>query len=39
MGDAWGFLKHGRQTPVRRPVAVRLRDWREVYEDFPAQAL
>ena len=32
MGDVTGFLKHGRELPVRRPVAVRLQDWREVYE-------
>jgi glutamate synthase (NADPH/NADH) small chain len=35
MGDITGFMKHGRQTPTRRPVPVRLRDWREVYEPFP----
>ncbi len=35
MGDVKGFLKHGRTTPTRRPVAVRLRDWNEVYEPFP----
>jgi glutamate synthase (NADPH/NADH) small chain len=35
MGDVTGFLKHGRQTPTRRPVPVRIRDWKEVYEDFP----
>ena len=35
MGDSTGFLKHDRQLPKRREVAVRLRDWREVYEDFP----
>ena len=39
MGDVRGFLKHSRQTPDRRPVPVRLRDWREVYRDFPADAL
>ena len=39
MGDVRGFLKHTRQTPARRPVPVRLRDWREVYRDFPADAL
>lgn len=39
MGDVRGFLKHARQTPDRRPVPVRLRDWREVYRDFPADAL
>lgn len=34
MGDATGFLKHPRRLPQRREVAVRLRDWKEVYEDF-----
>jgi glutamate synthase (NADPH/NADH) small chain len=35
MGDVKGFLKHGRETPTRRPVPVRLLDWKEVYEPFP----
>jgi glutamate synthase (NADPH/NADH) small chain len=35
MGDVTGFLKHGRKTPTRRPVPVRLLDWHEVYEPFP----
>ncbi len=35
MGDSSGFLKHDRELPSRREVPVRLRDWREVYEDFP----
>jgi glutamate synthase (NADPH/NADH) small chain len=39
MGDPKGFLKHGRSGPTRRPVPVRLRDWREVYEPFPDAAL
>ena len=39
MGDPRGFLKHDRELPVRRPVPVRLRDWREVYEDFPSGKL
>jgi glutamate synthase (NADPH/NADH) small chain len=26
----------GRETPRRRPVDVRIEDWREVYEPFPA---
>ena len=34
MADIRGFLKHSRETPSRRPVPVRLLDWREVYEDF-----
>src|SRR6478736_3132267 len=39
MGEATGFLKWGRETPTRRPVPVRLRDWREVYEPFPEETL
>ncbi|MEY2473168.1 MAG: glutamate synthase small chain [Actinomycetota bacterium] len=39
MGDVRGFLKHDRETPTRRPVPVRLRDWKEVYEPFPEDHL
>ncbi|QYG93029.1 glutamate synthase subunit beta [Iamia sp. SCSIO 61187] len=39
MGDVQGFLKHDRALPTRRPVPVRLRDWKEVYEPFPDEAL
>jgi len=39
MGDVTGFLKHDRQLPSRRPVRVRLKDWREVYEPFPEEKL
>ena len=35
MADPKGFLTTGRETPVRRPVDLRLLDWKEVYEDFP----
>ena len=35
MGEPTGFMKYERETPRRRPVPVRLRDWREVYEPFP----
>ena len=38
MGDIHGFQKHGRELPARRPVPVRLRDWKEVYERFPVEA-
>ena len=38
MGDVTGFLKYGRTLPARRPVPVRLRDWKEFYEPFPAVA-
>ena len=39
MGDPRGFLKYDRLLPERRPVPVRLRDWKEVYEPFPAEEL
>jgi glutamate synthase (NADPH) small chain len=39
MADPRGFLKNGRETPVRRPVDLRLRDWNEVYEDFSRDTL
>ena len=34
MGKATGFIEYGRELPRRRPIPVRLRDWREVYEPF-----
>jgi glutamate synthase (NADPH) small chain len=34
MGDPKGFLNTARETARRRPVDVRLTDWREVYEPF-----
>src|SRR6185312_1396462 len=36
MADPTGFLQYGRETPKRRPIPLRLRDWNEVYEPFPA---
>jgi len=36
VADPRGFLKRDRELPTRRPVDVRIRDWKEVYEDFPA---
>ncbi len=39
MADIKGFLKHGRELPTRRPVPVRIKDWKEVYEDFPEDHL
>jgi glutamate synthase (NADPH) small chain len=33
MADPRGFLKEPRKTPTRRPVDVRIRDWREVYQE------
>ena len=34
MADPKGFLTTPRENPVRRPVDVRIQDWREVYTDF-----
>ncbi|MCZ7418057.1 MULTISPECIES: glutamate synthase subunit beta [unclassified Micromonospora] len=31
MPDPNGFLRYGRRVPARRPVPVRISDWREVY--------
>lgn len=39
MADPRGFLKSGRETPKRRPVDVRIRDWREVYVEQEFGAL
>ncbi|MDO9484654.1 MAG: glutamate synthase subunit beta [Actinomycetota bacterium] len=36
MADPRGFLKVGRELPARRPVEIRLQDWREVYQEFEA---
>ena len=34
MADPKGFLTTPRETPARRPVDVRIQDWREVYVTF-----
>jgi len=39
MADPKGFLTTGRELPARRPVDIRLQDWREVYEDFDGDRL
>jgi glutamate synthase (NADPH/NADH) small chain len=40
VGDPSGFLKHThRETPARRPVTLRLKDWKEVYEEFSQDSL
>lgn len=33
MGDPKGFLTTSRQVPKRRPVDVRIKDWKEVYQE------
>ncbi|CAM3720961.1 glutamate synthase subunit beta [Tsukamurella ocularis] len=40
MADPQGFLKNNsRETPVRRPVPLRLLDWNEVYKPFDGTTL
>jgi glutamate synthase (NADPH/NADH) small chain len=39
MADPRGFLTTPRQTPARRPVDVRITDWREVYTEFGTDKL
>jgi glutamate synthase (NADPH/NADH) small chain len=39
VADKEGFLRYARANPQRRPVPVRILDWKEVYEDFSAEKL
>ncbi|ABK52851.1 glutamate synthase (NADH) small subunit [Acidothermus cellulolyticus 11B] len=39
MADPKGFLTTPRETPELRPVAERVRDWKEVYKPFPHEKL
>lgn len=39
MADPKGFLKHGREVAVRRPVEERIHDWNEVYPGGAGRAL
>jgi glutamate synthase (NADPH) small chain len=39
MADPRGFLKADRELPARRPVDIRIQDWREVYEEMPSERL
>lgn len=39
MGEPTGFLNWKRVTPKRRPIPVRVTDWREVYEPFDGNEL
>ena len=34
MADPSGFMRNSRELPKRRPVEVRISDWREVYQPF-----
>ncbi len=37
MGKVTGFLEYQREVPARRPVAERINDWFEIYQDFPLE--
>lgn len=39
MGKASGFKEFDRETTPRRPVAERVNDWFEIYQDFPEEKL
>lgn len=39
MGNPRGFLEDSRRLPQRRPVPVRIMDWKEVYEPFDPNEL
>ncbi|WP_447979556.1 glutamate synthase subunit beta [Candidatus Nitrospira bockiana] len=39
MADPKGFLKYPREGPKRRPVELRVLDWKEFYEPFPEDKL
>ncbi len=39
MGNPKGFIENSRELPVRRPVDVRIQDWKEVYQEFPREKL
>jgi glutamate synthase (NADPH/NADH) small chain len=37
MGKVTGFMEIPRELPTRRPVAERVNDWFEIYQDFPEE--
>ncbi len=39
MPDPAGFLKYDRRLPARRPIPVRIKDWREVYPSAPDELI
>src|SRR5215468_1206964 len=39
MGKISGFMEHPRESATRRPVAERVNDWFEIYQDFPEEKL
>jgi glutamate synthase (NADPH/NADH) small chain len=39
MGKVTGFMEYARELPTRRPVAERVNDWFEIYQDFPVEKI
>jgi len=39
MGKITGFIDYSRELAPRRPVAQRVNDWFEIYQDFPEESL
>jgi glutamate synthase (NADPH) small chain len=39
MGKVTGFMEFSREHAARRPVAERVNDWFEIYQDFPEEKL
>ncbi len=39
MGDPRGFVRFAREGPARRPVELRVLDWKEMYEPLPEAKL
>ena len=39
MGNPTGFKEFGREPPKRRPVQIRVKDYREFYEEWPEQSI
>jgi len=39
VGKPTGFMEYTREVPARRPVAERVNDFQEVYQEFPEQKL
>ena len=39
MGKVTGFKEFTRELPIRRPAAERVKDWFEIYTDFPEDRL
>jgi glutamate synthase (NADPH) small chain len=39
MGKPTGFMDYSRELAPRRPVAERVNDWFEIYQDFPEEKL